>query len=249
MTINKWAFFWGLAVYFVLSTIAFWSLTLYTEDFGLGLFVLVIFIPFGVLTLFSALIISNINWGRLGFLIISGVMFLSPLIGYGFSLHFFIPFIIISLIVFSIVQSIYKDKQNNIRPNISLVLLWFLILFQILFILFFYSKCSSFSDPELEGGYFLYEELLLNNNSQKYCEIDVSERLSKKNLMLNEIISVLSTIGYILLLPLFIIRAYYLAFKNRNKYELDSKTPVFKIFIGIISLIAMISLILYAVVF
>jgi hypothetical protein len=245
MTINKWVFFWGLAVYFVLSSIAFLSLP--TEDFGLSLFVLGVFIPFSGITLLSALIINNINWGILGYLIISGIMFLSPFIGYGFSFHFFIPFSIVSLIVFLITKSIYKDSQNNIRPHISLVLLWFLILFQILSVLFFYSTCSSFSDPKLEGGYFMYEELLLDNKDQKYCGVDVSERLSKKTFILTNIL-IFTYPGYILLLPLFIIRAYYLAFKNRNKDELYNKISVIKILIGIISLIAIISLILYAVI-
>jgi len=244
MTINKWTFFWCLVLYFSLSIVVF--LQLPTEDFGLYLLLYFIFIPFSIITLLGVLIINNINLGVLLYLIISGITFLSPLIGYGFSFHFFIPFNIVSLIIFLITKYSYKDNQNDIKPNISLVLLWFLILFQILFVLFFYSSCASFSDPKLEGGYYMYEELLFDNKDQEYCGVDVSERLSKKTFILSNILAFAYPI-YILLLPFFIIKAYYLAFKNRNKDELDNKIPVIRILIGIISLIAIVSLILYLV--
>jgi uncharacterized delta-60 repeat protein len=192
MTINKWAFFWGLAVYFVLSTIAFASLPV--GSLSIAIFVFLLFIP-----------------GSL----------------------------IISLIVL-IVNIIFSRNKINIRPHISFILIWFLILFQILFILFSYETCATFgSTGDLEGGYFAYEKLL-GNNSSDYCGTGLDNIYIVKELFLYICYS------YIILILLIIIRAYYLAFKNRNKDELNNKIPKTKILISIGSLIIVTSLILYS---
>jgi uncharacterized delta-60 repeat protein len=189
MTINKWTFFWGLAVYFVLSSLVFLQLT---TAFIATIFVYFILIPFSTITLLIILIINIIY------------------------------------------------KKTNIRPNIAFILVWFVILFQIVFALTLYSSCNDFGSlSDLSGGYFVHE-VVFGNNGPEYCGTGLSNSYASGALVFYMVL------GYIITLLLTIIRAYYLAFKNRNKDELNNKIPTTKVLIGITSLIIVISLILYS---
>jgi uncharacterized delta-60 repeat protein len=207
MTINKWAFFWGLAAYLILSGINFY----YIPSGYTLIFLLIFFIPGSIITLIACFIINIIG---------------SPA-------KYDIPPILVR-------HKPFIHKKINIRPNISFILIWFLILFQILFTLFSYETCSTIGfKAGLEGGYFAYEKLL-GNNSLDYCGTGVDNIYIVKELFLYVVYC------YITTLLLIISRAYYLAFKNRNKDELNNKIPKTKILIGIGSLIILTSLILFS---
>ena|GEM_PF-2122627 len=156
-----------------------------------------------------------------------------------FLVQFPVIFLII-LIIILIINILSNRKKINIKPNISLFFMWFLSLFSIIIIPFQDKQCANFgSTGDLIGGYFLYEKLL-NINGPEYCGTGLS------NLYIPSALLVYILLGYILTLLLTIIRAYYLAFKNRNKDELNNGIPKTKILIGIGSLIIIISLILYS---
>jgi len=235
MTINKWAFFWGLAVYLTLSIFMF----LISGGWAFGIFMLLFFVPSCIIVLLGILFVNNINIGFPVFCIVWIFLFLFFYKNILILTLMVLVGIVLFLIYFT-AKNFYNDKKIDIRPNISFILIWFLILFQILILLFSGDSCSEIGELSgLEGSYFVYEKLL-GYNGREYCGTGIigdNPSWVNSGIVLN---------GYFSLLVFIIIRAYYLAFKNRNKDDLNNKIPKTKILIGIGSLIIVTSLILYS---